>query len=380
MRSTFFATLLAIVCGASAASAADYSAKGTVATTTTNLASGVGGASGGKLVVPNAAGTYPLIVASHGFSASADNQVGWAEHFASYGFVVVAPTFPNSFSPDHAKNGGIVKALATTLATLDTPAKGKIDTTKLGLEGHSAGGLATTLAAADLTPEAVVLFDPVDNANAGKTAYAKLCGPVIDVFAQPSSCNNNTGWFDFRTTAKGPTTSFRVKASTHCDGENAPRSLCGLTCGGGADTTRQKAYAKYATAFFLAHLKGDTAANAELTASALGADTALSDVSVGGGAPCTGGDTDAGTPPADGGGSTDSGTPATDSGTPSTDGGSSGTDSGSTGTDSGSGATPTDETTADSSGCSCTMPSSSSSASGALAALLTLAALSRRRR
>ncbi len=384
MRSTvlFFATASAI-CWAGVASA-DYSAKGSVATTTTNLSAGFGGATGGKLVVPNAPGTYPLIVASHGFSATADNQVGWAELFASYGFVVVAPTFPGGFSPDHVKNGQIIKTLVTDLATADTPAKGKIDKTKIGLEGHSAGGLATTLAAAEVVPAATVLFDPVDNGSLGKTAYAKLCGPVLDFFAGPSSCNNSGGWFDFRTTAKGPTTSFRVKGSTHCDGENAPRSLCGLTCGGAADATRQKVYGRYATAFFLANLKGDSAAAATLTNTVLSADTEIGEVSIGGGPSCTptGGDagvSDTGVPPTDTGIPTgDTGTPTTDTGTPTTtDSGAPTSDSGTSPSgDGGSGgdAGSVDGTT-DAGGCSCTSPGTSTSTQGLLALGVGLAAL-----
>ncbi len=369
----FAIVLLLSVSGA--ASAADYGVKGSVATTTTNLATGIGGASGGKLVVPNASGTYPLIVASHGFSASADNQVGWAEQFASYGFVVVAPTFPNSFSPDHVKNAGIIKALVTGLATADTPAKGKIDTTRIGLEGHSAGGLATTLASADLKPQATVLFDPVDNADKGKAAYATLCTPVIDLFADPSSCNNSAGWFAFRTTAKGPTTSFRVKNSTHCDGENAPRSLCGFTCGGAADPARQKVYAKYATAFFLANLKGDADAAAQLALGALSADTAIGEVSIGGGPSCVttgGGDAGADT------GTTDSGT-GTDGG-PEIDSGTSTSDSGTTTADSSAGpsdsaGTPSDGASGDDGGCSCATPGTSRGERGVSALTIALAAL-----
>lgn len=387
MRSTilFFSLATAsAICWASVASA-DYGAKGSVATTTTNLSAGFGGATGGKLVVPNAPGTYPLIVASHGFSATADNQVGWAELFASYGFVVVAPTFPGGFSPDHVKNGQIIKTLVTDLAAADTPAKGKIDKTKIGLEGHSAGGLATTLAAAEVVPAATVLFDPVDNAGLGKAAYAKLCGPVLDFFAGPSSCNNSAGWFDFRTTAKGPTTSFRVKGSTHCDGENAARALCGLTCGGAADATRQKVYGRYATAFFLANLKGDSAAAATLTNTVLSADTEIGEVSIGGGPSCTpgGGDagvSDTGVPTTDTGvPTTDSGTPTTDSGTPISDAGTSDsgiTDSGGAKSDSGGTADSGSlDGTTDAGGCSCASPGTAGRASGLLAVGLGLAAL-----
>jgi len=351
------------------ASAADYGAKGGVATTTSNLSAGFGGATGGKLVVPNAAGTYPLIVASHGFSASADNQVGWAEQFASYGFVVVAPTFPNSFSPDHVKNGGIVKAIVSAIDTTDSPAKGKVDKTRVGLEGHSAGGLATTLAAADLVPKATVLFDPVDNADLGKAAYAKLCGPVLGLFANPSSCNNSAGWFAFRTTAKGPTTSFRVKNSTHCDGENAPRGLCGLTCGGAADGARQKEYARYATAFFLANLKGDTDAAKELALAALNANAAIGEVSVGGGPSCTTTGVDDAGAPTDSGAPSDSGT-ASDSGAANDSGGS--TDDAAARSDTGSPAS--DEGTTDSGGCSCSTPHEAHATQGLWALALAFAA------
>lgn len=380
MRSSVFAVATAcMMFGAGAASAADYGVKGSVATTTTSLSAGFGGATGGKLVVPNAPGTYPLIVASHGFSASADNQVGWAEHFASYGFVVAAPNFPGSFSPDHVKNGEIIKAVVAGLDAADTPAKGKIDKTRVGLEGHSAGGLATTLAAADLKPGATVLFDPVDNADRGKAAYAKLCSPVVALFAGPSSCNNNTGWFDFRTTATGPTTSFRVKNSTHCDGENAPRGLCGLTCGGAADPTRQKVYAKYATAFFLANLKGDADAVAQLASGALSSDTAIGEVSVGGGPSCVpsgGGDagTDAG---GDSGTTTDSGT---DSGASTTDSGAPVGDTGSGGPSDAGGGTPVDDASTDDGGCGCSVPGTSRHGAIALGVLGATVALARRRR
>jgi pimeloyl-ACP methyl ester carboxylesterase len=299
-RATTALTLtLALVCSASRAHAADYGAKGTEATTTTALAAGTGGATGGKLVVPNGAGPYPLIVASHGFSASSDNQVGWAEHFASHGFVVVAPDFPNTFSPNHAANGGIVEALVGAVAT----AVPKADKTRVGLEGHSAGGLATTLAAAKIKPRAVVLFDPVDANAAGKTAYGTLCSPVLSIFSNPGACNSNGDWKTFATTSPGSVILGNLVNSTHCDGENAPRGLCGIGCGGGAVPARQTVLARYATAFFLAKLKGDTAAAATLDPATLSADTALANTAAKTGISCpdtgtgTDGGTDGSTPP-----------------------------------------------------------------------------------
>lgn len=344
VRSTTVLTLtLTLVCAASRAEAADYGAKGTEATTTTALAAGTGGATGGKLVVPNGAGPYPLIVASHGFSANSDNQVGWAEHFASYGFVVVAPDFPNTFSPNHATNGTIVEALVGAVAT----AVPKADKTRVGLEGHSAGGLATTLAAAKVKPRAVVLFDPVDANAAGKSAYATLCSPVLSLFSNPGACNGNGDWKTFATTSPGSVILGNLVSSTHCDGENNPRGLCGIGCGGGASPARQTVLARYATAFFLAKLKGDSAAAATLDPATLAADTALADTAAKTGISCPETGTDAG---ADGSAPPPLPEPS-DAGT--------GSDSGSSGNSNGNGSgsdasTETGEVPTTDSGCSAT--------------------------
>lgn len=290
MRTCHFALLSLlgwIVPGA--ASAADYTQKGAIATTTSDLPASVrGGASGGKLVVPDGTGKYPLILASHGFTASSDNQVGWAEHYASWGFVVAVPDL--GMLPDQAKNPPILKEIARLLLdpTTASPAQGKVDPTRFGMEGHSAGGLTTVLAAKELHPAAVVLFDPVLGGGApgsqpnpdGRPAYASLCNPVLGIFANPSSCNNSGDWQAFKLEAPGDLVVFNMKGATHCDGENNARSLCGLTCGGAADPTRQAQFARYATAMFLARLSGDAEAEKELTTVALAANAALADVTV----------------------------------------------------------------------------------------------------
>lgn len=306
-------TLLGVATLGGSALAADYGAKGPETTATTDLPRGSGGADGGKVVVPSGPGPFPLVVASHGFSASAANQVGWAEHFASYGFVVIAPTFPNAFSPDTAKNAAVIEGLIGYART----ALPKADVTRVGLEGHSAGGLATTVAAAKLKPQAVVLFDPVDKDNAGKAAYATLCSPTLSLFAGAGGCNNQAGWKPFASTSPGPVVFADVVGATHCDGENGPRAACGPFCGGAAAPTRQAVHARYATAFLLAHLKGDSAAAATLTDAALAADAALASPSVAAGIACPPGPSgsDAG---ADGGPLTtaDAGTPGGEPGTP----------------------------------------------------------------
>jgi dienelactone hydrolase len=256
----------------STAHAADYSKPGTVAFDETSIPPTASAATGGTILAPRN-GTYPALVLAHGFSANADNQLGWARHFASHGYFVAVPSFPGSFSPNFDTNRDVIVKLADYMKNNFA---GRADTTKLGIEGHSAGGLASTLAATPAGAKALVLFDPVDNSNRGKTAYASLCVDTLTLFAGPSSCNNQSSWKAFAQTTTAKTISFDVKNSTHCDGENAERGLCGPFCGGGANPARQSVYATYATTFFEAKLKG--VADAEMALAALNQDNRIDNV------------------------------------------------------------------------------------------------------
>ncbi len=360
---------------------ADYGDPGPLTVTVANNQP-AGGATSARVVVPQGSGPFPLLVLSHGFSASGDNQIGWANHFASWGFIAVVPSFPNTFSPNHTVNAGIVKqlvALYTNPGTVSA-AQGKVNAAQVGLEGHSAGGLATALATSS-SIQAVVLFDPVDANDLGKTASPSICSPTLALFAGPSSCNNQSGWKAFVGTQAGPLLTANVVSSNHCDGENAPRSLCGPFCGGqGADVGRQKVYARWATAFFLARLAND--ATAQTALAGMTSDTGLSGVASQNGTPCAtpitdGGVADSGTL-TDGGGTTDGGpVPSKDGGTtPGKDAGAL-SDAGGLGADGGDGATD-----GGASGCSCDAAGQGSrAASGAwaLALAASIAWLRRRR-
>jgi dienelactone hydrolase len=260
-----------------ARAAQDYSAPGPEAFTTTDFANGTSGSLGGKLVVPNRAGKYPLLVNTHGFSGNAAQQLGWGEHFASYGFVAVVPSMPGGLPPDHRGNGDIIRALALLFSdpTYVSPAQGKVDAERIGLSGHSAGGLQTTFAAALLKPRATVLFDPVDYQMTGRPVYATLCSPVMAIFAEPGSCNTQAEWSTFKTTSQGPLVLLDVIGSNHCDPINPAMLGCDLVCGGVSSAQNQANYSRYTTAYFLARLKDDAAAASTLTESALAANAAL---------------------------------------------------------------------------------------------------------
>jgi MYXO-CTERM domain-containing protein len=316
-------------------------------------------------------------VASHGFSASASNQIGWARHIASWGFIVAVPTFPGS---THATNGNII-VKSVTYARTEAGAKAGPAT---GLLGHSAGGLATVLAAENAKANAVVLFDPVDKDDAGKTALAQVCAPTLTMFAAPGGCNNQGVWKPIADSAKGPVTFFDVVGGSHCDGELPDRGIaCALFCGGGADAGRQTTLARYATTMFMAKLKGAADAAQDLTKAKLDANTALADVQVRDTSTCagnpspdagadSGGASSSGGPSSSSGGSSSSGTPTTvpvtspNEGASSSSGSTESTSSGSSSGDS-------------SGGCSTSPVQAGSTGLGLLAGLALLVAGARRR-
>jgi MYXO-CTERM domain-containing protein len=113
-----------------------------------------------------------------------------------------------------------------------------------------------------------------------------ICAPILAIYAAPGGCNSNGNWGPFKTASTGPLVSFTLRNSTHCDGENEARGACGGFCGGAATPARQSQLARYATAFFLAHLKNDSEAFAILEESALRANGEVTDLVVRGGSNC----------------------------------------------------------------------------------------------
>jgi hypothetical protein len=249
----------------------------------------------------------PVIVLAHGFASSPQRMVGWGQHLASHGFITLA--LRNCVGellcgPDPAVQASLIEKGLAYLRSDAAPApiSENVDATRLLLLGHSAGGQAMVVAANQLRPTALVLFDPVGgdqdpaSVEPAKTALSTTCATTLTLFAETHvpdasagtpSCNKGSSWQAFALASVGPRASAIVVDSTHCDGELPSRIACGTTCGGRADETRQTTYKRHATAFALAALRGDDDA-----ARALGedfpADPALRDVRIEDGVSCEG--------------------------------------------------------------------------------------------
>jgi predicted dienelactone hydrolase len=107
--------------------------------------------------VDGSQGTYPLVILSHGFSQSAPGMSATAEHYASYGFIVLAPEHTERFdfewndlwksSIDRPLDVKQTLDFAEALTAPGGEMAGFIDMNHVAVVGHSYGGY-TALAAA----------------------------------------------------------------------------------------------------------------------------------------------------------------------------------------------------------------------------------------
>lgn len=103
-------------------------------------------------------GPYPLIVFAHGFSASRAQSAQYTRHLASRGYVVASPDFPSSKgdAPGGPRLRGVIEQPADVSFIIDELESrdgeagwllaGAIDFERIGMTGHSLGGLTTLLA------------------------------------------------------------------------------------------------------------------------------------------------------------------------------------------------------------------------------------------
>lgn len=184
-------------------------------------------------------GTGLAVAWSHGFARSPANHATSAARAASWGFLVATPALP-SFS-DQEVNAEFLTG------TLHDAAIGR-GATDVGYVGHSAGGLASLLAASGGAAWALVGLDGTDVNDLGVTADADVTAPTLLLAGEPSACNadgNGRLW-----ATSGTLRQLVINGGSHCDFESDTDTICETLCGA-ADPVRQDAVAAWAIAWLL---------------------------------------------------------------------------------------------------------------------------------
>ncbi len=147
-----------------------------------------------------AGGPFPGLVVGHGFARTRAQHANNGAFLASHGTIVVTVDFPNPLSPDFdAWAAQISAALDWMEAENVAPASrfhNQIDVSRFGVLGHSAGGMATWVAAGqDSRIKAIMPLDPVPGQGADPNALgAGLTMPSAWVAAPGSSCNASASY------------------------------------------------------------------------------------------------------------------------------------------------------------------------------------------
>ena len=171
----------------------------------------------------------PLVVLLHGLECGREHVADVAIHYASWGLTVVSPDVCHStlLDLDQEQNGLDVIELAAAVGT------GPVI-----YAGHSAGGLASFVAAAN-DPLAVALLglDPAEWNGIGAAVAPSITVPAYGLIGDPGVCNgwnNGVSLFDVPPVARA----LRVTEADHCD-FSSPNTCLACTTGCGVGTNLQ---------------------------------------------------------------------------------------------------------------------------------------------
>lgn len=202
----------------------DFSAKGpsgvSTKTGTTPLSTGCD--MSWTAYVPAEKTSSTIVLLAHGFSRGQEQMAGWAEHWASWGFMVFTPSLCHAvvWDTDHVQNGKDLHAFARFIG----------EGAPIAYAGQSAGGLAALLAASeDPNTQMMLGLDPVDNDNEGTSVAPSLTVPVAALVGISGQCNAEQNGVTMTRKASGSHI-FQVSEADHCDFESPTNILCTGLC------------------------------------------------------------------------------------------------------------------------------------------------------
>jgi predicted dienelactone hydrolase len=248
--------------------------------TVTESTASIPGAENGRVLAstifaPAGGTSRPLVIVSPGFQMDAAQYTSYAQHLATWGFVVILTDYADtSFFPNHSELAADVPAVIDWALAQTSLA---VDATKIAATGHSLGGKISVFAATlDARIKAVVAWDPVDSTNpsvapqlmTSMTAAVAVVGETTNGSGGGMPCAPSAENFQqFYAAAPSPALEVTVTGADHMDWVDDPScGFCGFCSPGAADAERARRVSRRIdVAWLRRHVLGDTAMDTWLT-------------------------------------------------------------------------------------------------------------------
>jgi pimeloyl-ACP methyl ester carboxylesterase len=188
----------------------------------------------------------------HGFARDRQFHRDNARYIAKRGLIVMTPDLVSLLGGEASQKRNIsdivdhVAWLTSRSGTVGDVLEGRIDPSRIGLAGHSAGGAIVFEAAAQAqsplaTVNAVGLLDAVPWSRTLAQADAFPAIALASVRSESSPCNANGSVRSLLARLPFRVEDVRIVGATHCDPENPSDRLCDTICGA-SSPKRQRLY------------------------------------------------------------------------------------------------------------------------------------------
>ena len=200
----------------------------------------------------------PAIAFGHGFLQPPSRYAGLLSHFASWGIVAAAPGTQRGLLASHRLFAADLRtALDVCVGVRLGEGAISVDATKLGLAGHSFGGGAAVLAAAeDRRVRAVGTLAPAQSRPPATEAATRCTMPGLHLAASKDLVAPPTAHADQIAKAWAGAVTLRTLPKASHLGFTEGKHWSGLLLSGKAEHRTQRLAKALLTAFFLVHLAG----------------------------------------------------------------------------------------------------------------------------
>jgi dienelactone hydrolase len=248
------------------------------------------------IYLPSTSGPHPVVVLSSGLEQPAAAYASYGQRLASWGIIAILRDDPGVLTATSTIVDDVVYTVGTWLpaenSTSGSPLFGLVDTTRIGLAGHSRGGQVALLAAEGSASGKVVgMFglDPVDGTSAPEaiTTISTIAIPLAFIGETTDDASSGCApsaqnFLALYGSASTPAVAITAVDADHTMFEDpASCTLCSLCTAGTASQPAVEAEAeRYLMAFFARELLADASVGSAFQGAGIAQDVAAGLVTV----------------------------------------------------------------------------------------------------